>query len=96
MPKLVRDLIPIIMEKNNKKGNFHTANEAEYADSLLAKLTEETEEYRQNPCLEELCDILEVVYALTEHKGYTKSDLEEARVHKLNERGGFKNRIIMS
>lgn len=96
MPKLVRDLIPKIMEKYNHKGTFHIADEIEYANRLLEKLSEETDEYRQNPCLEELCDILEVLYALSDHQGYTRNELEAARIKKFNERGGFKNRIVMS
>lgn len=92
MAKLVRDLIPSLV----KERSFRIAEQAEYAESLLAKLAEETEEYRQNPCLEELSDILEVVYALAEQQGYTLQELETARLKKLKERGGFKNRVIMN
>ncbi len=43
--KLVRDRILEVIEKTGKKSEFHIANEKEYKDLLIKKLSEEVEEF---------------------------------------------------
>ena len=59
------------------------------------KLDEEVREFHSDKNLEELADILEVVYALTEDIGATKEQLLEAYEKKHAERGGFRERIFL-
>ena len=93
--KLVRDKIPEIIEKNGRTPVYHVADDAEFERELLKKLREEVDEYLENPSPEEMIDILEVVIAIYGIKNYDKNILEELRVKKLAERGGFSGRIIL-
>lgn len=45
--------------------------------------------------VEELADILEVIYAIAEAKGVTIEELEAIRAKKAEERGAFKERILL-
>ena len=93
--KLVRDKIPASIEAQGKKPVFRVLEGAEYAEALERKLDEEVREYHSDKNLEELADILEVLYALTESLGYSKEQLMEAYEKKHTERGGFRNRIFL-
>jgi len=94
MPKLVRDLIPDIMRDQNKYGSFYTAEMVEFSERLCDKLFEEAQEFKESQSLEELADLLEVIYTLAELKGHTRVTLEEIREKKIKERGGFSLRLI--
>ena len=74
--KLVRDLIPQIIEKSGKRAVCDTLSEEAYLEMLDKKLVEEMNEYQTDKNLEELADILEVVYALAEAKGSSAIGLE--------------------
>lgn len=93
--KLVRDEIPRIIIKNGVKPITHIANDAEYETALQEKLYEETKEFLDLPCIEEMADVLEVMHAICEYKGVDTKKLESVRQEKVNTRGGFKNRIIL-
>ena len=75
--KLVRDKIPQIIEASNKKAVCHILSESEYITELEKKLNEEVAEYQQDKNLEEMADVLEVLYAICEARGYTIEQLEE-------------------
>jgi predicted house-cleaning noncanonical NTP pyrophosphatase (MazG superfamily) len=93
--KLVRDKIPQIIKDKGVTATIHIASKKEYEEKLREKLLEETKEYLEEPCAEELADILEVVYALASLLGLESSELEEIRRDKELKRGGFKERIIL-
>lgn len=93
--KLVRDLIPQIIEKSGKKFDTHIANDEEYGKLLEEKLQEEVNEYLGDKNLEELADVLEVLVGLAGHLGYTEEELFEKRKQKKFERGGFKEKIVL-
>lgn len=59
------------------------------------KLNEEVNEYHESKCIEELADILEVVYALCAMDGYTQDDLEDVYQKKHKERGGFSKKFFL-
>jgi predicted house-cleaning noncanonical NTP pyrophosphatase (MazG superfamily) len=94
-PKLVRDRIPEIIRKDGRKPVTHLAKEEEYFARLREKLTEEVAEFSRDWEVEELADILEVVYALAEAKGVARDGLERMRMKKAGERGRFRRRIIL-
>jgi len=88
--KLVRDKIPEMFNF----ANIRVANDEEYRRFLLEKLQEEVDEFKQDLNIEELADILEVVHAISKHKGTSIRDLEELRIKKAEIRGSFDKRII--
>lgn len=93
--KLVRDKIPQIIEANGSRCLRRVLEPEEYLVRVDAKLDEELAEYHAEPCLEELADLLEVVYAAAEARGYGRQALEEARAEKEEKRGAFRDRILL-
>ena len=45
--------------------------------------------------LEELADLMEVIYAAANARGYTLNQLEQARADKAEKRGRFEKRILL-
>lgn len=93
--KLVRDLIPDVIEKSGKRFDTHIANTVEYKKLMEAKLLEEVNEYLEENNLEELADVLEVLVGLASFLGYTEEQLFEKRKQKKEERGGFDKGIVL-
>ena len=93
--KLVRDKIPQIIEEKGGKAEFRTLSQEEYLHYLEAKLDEEVGEYHRDQTMEELADILEVVYALAASKGFSKEDLSEIYQKKHEVRGGFEKKLLL-
>lgn len=93
--KLVRDKIPEIIIKNGDTPITHIASDEEYESHLKAKLTEEVNEFLEDISIEELADIMEVIYALCDYYGFSREELEYIRQKKHNNRGGFAKRIIL-
>lgn len=93
--KLVRDKIPEIIKKEGSVPVTHTASDDEYWKKLKEKLQEEVDEFIEHDNEEELVDILEVIYTLCDYKKFDKKQLEELRKNKAEERGGFKDKIIL-
>ena len=93
--KLVRDKIPEIIINKGGIPVTHIANQKEYEEALKRKLFEEANEFLDNPSIEEVADILEVMRAICDLKNINLDNLEEIRQKKAKERGGFKLRIIL-
>jgi len=93
--KLVRDLIPQVIEKSGKKFDIHIAEKEEYGKLLEEKLMEEVNEYLEDKNLEELADVLEVLVGLAGSLGYTEEELFEKRRVKREERGGFSDGVVL-
>lgn len=93
--KLVRDKIPEIIKSSGKKAYYHKLTEQEYLWELDKKLDEECTEYQADKSLEKLADMLEVMYAIAEARGYSIAELESVRIEKAEKRGGFKDRIFL-
>ena len=93
--KLVRDKIPEIIEKTGKICHIHTLTSDEYLAELDRKLNEECAEYQADKSLEELADMLEVMYAITEARGYSVEELEKVRAEKAEKRGAFIEKIYL-
>ena len=93
--KLVRDKIPAIIEAQGQKAKTYILDDEAYKRALEAKLDEEVTEFHKDKNLEELSDILEVVYALAENLGHSKAELLEVYEKKHQERGGFRDRIYL-
>lgn len=93
--KLVRDKIIEIIESKGGKAVFHIADEPEFLEKCIEKLSEEVAEFTENPCQEELADILEVIDALVIVKNWDMSDVLAVQKKKREERGGFEQRLIL-
>lgn len=93
--KLVRDKIPEIIAQQGESANIRVLSDKEYTAALEQKLDEETREFHKERNLEELADILEVVYALADDLGCTKEDLLQVYNQKHEKRGGFQSRIFL-
>ena len=93
--KLVRDKIPQIIETDNKKCEIEIVRGKEKQEFLEKKLLEEVNEFIEDKNLEELADIMEVVFGLAKNLGYREEDLIKKREEKLEERGGFKEGVVL-
>lgn len=93
--KLVRDHIPQIIEETGGKAEIRILTDEEYRIFLEKKLDEEVGEYHREQNVEELADILEVVYALAASIGCAKEELNDVYRKKHEARGGFEKRILL-
>ena len=93
--KLVRDKIPEIIEVSGKTCETEILSDEEYLQMLDKKLDEELAEYHQEQNIEELADLLEVLYATVKARGCSIEELEHVRIEKQKARGGFDKRILL-
>ena len=93
--KLVRDKIPEIIEKSGKQCEIEVLSDEKYLEMIDKKLDEELAEYHKDKNIEELADLLEVIYAATKVRGYSIEDLEKVRAEKAEKRGGFDKKILL-
>jgi len=91
--KLVRDKIPEMLDNKGISYEKRIASDDEYKIELIKKLDEEVKEFLEENITEELADIIEVVEALKRLPEYR--DVEEVRIQKLKDRGGFDKKIIL-
>ncbi|ERJ11840.1 nucleoside triphosphate pyrophosphohydrolase [Haloplasma contractile] len=93
--KLVRDLIPDIIEKSGKTYVTHIAKDSEYTSHLYKKVREELEEFIENPSEEEMADILEVLDHISNQFNLNRKKIEQVKEQKNIVRGSFKKKIIL-
>ena len=93
--KLVRDRIPEIIEASGKSCVTEILSDKAYLRLVDAKLDEELAEYHSDQTIEELADLLEVIYAAAMARGYTPEQLESVRDAKAEKRGAFANKILL-
>ena len=94
--KLVRDRIPEIIVADGKKPITRILDNDEYLRELDKKLNEEIAEYQADKSLEEMADVLEVLFAICEARGHSVEELMEVRNAKKEKRGGFEQKIFWS
>ncbi len=93
--KLVRDKIPEVIEASGKSCVLEVLSDEKYLEMLDLKLDEELAEYKEEKNLEELADLLEVIYAIATARGSSKDELEKIRLKKAEERGAFENKLLL-
>ena len=93
--KLVRDRIPEIIEASGKICVTEILSDDEYLRLIDAKLDEELAEYHKDQNIEELADLMEVIYAAANARGYTIEQLEQVRSEKAEKRGAFRKKILL-
>jgi predicted house-cleaning noncanonical NTP pyrophosphatase (MazG superfamily) len=93
--KLVRDRIPEIIEASGKTCKVEILSDEEYLRMVDAKLDEELAEYHKDQNIDELADLMEVIYAAAIARGYTLEQLEAIRLEKAIQRGSFEKKILL-
>lgn len=89
--KLVRDRIPEIIERTEKSCTYHIAGKEDFKNELLKKLCEEAAELSEDPCE----DVFEVIEAIIDEFGFSKSTIDQIKMKKKKDRGGFEKRIVL-
>jgi predicted house-cleaning noncanonical NTP pyrophosphatase (MazG superfamily) len=93
--KLVRDRIPEIIEAGGKTCETEILSGERYLEMLDMKMNEELAEYQESKSLEELADLLEVMRAVVNARGWTLEKLEQVRADKAAKRGGLEKKILL-
>ena len=93
--KLVRDRIPDIIESSGNICVTEILSDDDYLHMVGIKLDEELAEYHKDQTVEELADLIEVIYAAAQARGYSTSQLDEIRAEKAASRGRFDNKILL-
>ena len=93
--KLVRDKIPELIEADGKMCTIETLSDDRYLDMIDAKLDEELAEYHKDKSIDELADLIEVIYAAVLARGYSLEELERVRKEKVRSRGAFINKVLL-
>lgn len=93
--KLVRDKIPEMIINENRHPVTRILDNDEYRVELNKKLQEEVKEYIEDNNVEELADIVEVVYGILDSMDISIEEFESVRKAKVDKRGAFKNKIYL-
>ena len=94
--KLVRDKIPkIILESGSKPDIGFINSRQEYLLWLKAKMDEESQEFLQDPCLEEAADIYEVFLSMIRLMNINLEDVIEKAQDKREIRGSFREGVLL-
>lgn len=93
--KLVRDKIPQKIQDNGEVAKTEILNDERFLQELHKKLFEETEEFVEEDSVEELADLMEVIYAIARLRGIDMKYVEKIRQEKAQKRGAFEKRIFL-
>lgn len=93
--KLIRDKIPEIIKASGKELKTRVLLNKEYQFKLNEKLSEELKEYQTHHSIEELVDIVEVIYAILKTQDVSLEKFESMRQEKYQNRGGFDKRLLL-
>ena len=93
--KVIRDKIPEIIAESGKKYDLKQLDDASFLVEIEKKLIEEVNEYVQSKDVEELADLLEVIYRISELRGVNSDELDEIRKDKAEKRGRFTNNLFL-
>ena len=93
--KLVRDRIPEIIESSGNKCEIEVVSDEVALEYLYKKLNEEVSELLEDKNLDEIADVMEVLFAIGAKYGYSEEDILDRRNEKKDARGGFKDNLIL-
>lgn len=97
--KLVRDLIPQIIEETGKTCSVRVLEHGEQLEEIKVKMQEEALEFLEaaspKEAVEELADILELVHTAIQMYDVPYEQLEKIRTQKKSKRGGFSKGIYL-
>ena len=81
--------------KYNRKPIITILNNKDYLVELNKKIQEEVQEYLESNNIEELADIVEVIYGILDAKNISMEEFEDVRKSKVQKRGAFKEKIFL-
>ena len=90
--KAIRDKIPEIIKESGNVCNSVVLSDEQFLIELEKKLVEELTEYQESKNVEELADVLEVIYKISNLKGF---DLDKVRLEKIEKRGKFEKNLFL-
>ena len=93
--KLVRDMIPEIIEASGSKCEIETVSDEVALEYLYKKLGEEVSELLKDRNLDEIADVMEVLFAIGKKYGYSDDEVLGRRSEKKNTRGGFEDNLVL-
>ena len=93
--KLVRDKIIDIIEADGRIAKYRILDDNEYRQELNKKLQEEVKEYLEDNNVEELADIIEVIYGILNSIDVSIKEFEKIRINKQEKRGAFEKKIYL-
>ena len=96
--KLVRDLIPEIVERAGKRAAYRILADEDFRAALRAKLVEEAGEVAaagEAERLAEFADLAEVLDAALAAHGFSLEELQRERALRRAQRGGFERKIFL-
>lgn len=94
--KLVRDKIPEHIDNEpGRKCTYKILNDSEYLNELNRKVLEEANEFIEENSIEELGDLMEVLFAIMKLKKYNLDDVYIAMKEKAEMKGSFNNKIYL-
>lgn len=94
--KLVRDKIPEnINSTEGRKCNYKILNDKEYLQELDKKIFEEAHEFIEEHSIEELADLMEVIFAIMKARNISIEEVENVRQAKNNKKGAFGDKIYL-
>jgi len=93
--KVIRDKIPEIIADSGKKYNLKQLDDTSFLAELEKKLIEEVNEYSESKDVEELADLLEVIYRISELRGVNPDELDEIRKAKAEKHGKFDDNLFL-
>jgi predicted house-cleaning noncanonical NTP pyrophosphatase (MazG superfamily) len=98
-PKLVRDRIPEKIKGKGLTAKTRTLDDDEFLEYLLKKMIEESMELahslEKGNMEEELADVLELIGAILNFKGWTMENIISIQKEKREKNGGFEKKILL-
>lgn len=97
--KLVRDKIPLAIELSGAKPQYRRLSTEDYKKALKTKLLEEVNELLEtttkDEMIEELADIMEVIWWVRTSEDISEYDVAKRQHGKYVQKGGFFDRIFL-
>jgi predicted house-cleaning noncanonical NTP pyrophosphatase (MazG superfamily) len=93
--KAIRDKIPEIIRNSGNHCEVKIITDPEFLVAMEKKLHEELAEYEETKSIEELVDLLEVIYRIAELKGINENEIAVMRKQKNDDRGGFSKNLFL-
>lgn len=93
--KLVRDRIPEIIREKGHEPSIRMASDEELDLLIREKIVEESKELLVAGTLEEIADIVEAILGLLDLRAISWTELENMRLKKKEERGGFEKGFVL-
>lgn len=93
--KLVRDRIPEIIEASGSKCEIEVVSDEVALEYLYKKLGEEVEELLSDKNLDEIADVMEVIFAIGKKYGYSENEVLGRRNEKRDACGGFDDNLVL-